>query len=177
MILGIILIGYGIVSDLASPANRGSYMSAVSFLCVTSLASSRIIQIDNTKCYHRTKPWACTWRRPDVCCWLGMDFLVSHRRHHLGSGAHRLLSSRDKQEYSGERISPTTVDSETSDPFHKLYAASSSQKKVRGYGSPHAQSFSVSQNTVSKRQRSGRTSLGPHVCCLFRVGPMNTGQR
>ncbi|KAK2598707.1 hypothetical protein N8I77_012099 [Diaporthe amygdali] len=29
---GVILIGYGIVSDIASPANRGSYMSAVSFL-------------------------------------------------------------------------------------------------------------------------------------------------
>lgn len=41
--IGVILIGYGIVSDVASPANRGSYMSSVSFLYAMNLASSRFI--------------------------------------------------------------------------------------------------------------------------------------
>lgn len=88
-------------------------MSAVSFLYVINRASSRIIKTDNMKYYHRTKSWTCTWRRINVCRWMGMDILVSHDCHHIRPGTHRFLPPRDEQKYSGKWINPTTDNSTT----------------------------------------------------------------
>jgi hypothetical protein len=88
-----------VIVDIASPAERGSFVSGVDFACVRT--QIKYFNADRLKRNNRAEYWFYNRRTPDLCCRLALDMLVFVYSYSIMLVTNGFFPTRDLSECRG----------------------------------------------------------------------------